>query len=89
MKKILELLPQAYGKQLYPVYLWMFAVFNQFLVEIAAIFDLPCFLVVVFLVLVPGLRKHGILQKVTGQVSDAMSKLLKKKEKASSKTKTN
>ncbi|ELU15291.1 hypothetical protein CAPTEDRAFT_193769 [Capitella teleta] len=47
------------------------------------------YLLVAFLVMVPGLRKHGILQKVTGQLSEAISKLLKKKEKSAPKSKTN
>ena len=41
-------------------------------------------ILVVFIVLVPGLRKHGILQKFTGQIGEVLKKYLKsaKKEKA-------
>jgi len=48
------------------------------------------YLLVVFLVLVPGLRKHGILQKFTAQASVLIKRLLSKKDgDKAAKSKTN
>ena len=44
---------------------------------------------VVFIVLVPGLRKHGILQKVTSKISVHIKRLLKKEDAKAPKSKTN
>ncbi|KAK2156777.1 hypothetical protein LSH36_205g03053 [Paralvinella palmiformis] len=46
------------------------------------------YLLMVFLVLVPGLRKHGILQKLTSNIKEVVMRMIKGKEKAN-KTKTN
>jgi len=50
------------------------------------------YLLVVFLVLVPGLRKHGILQQLTNRVQDLIKKYVKKpgdKVPPTTKSKTN
>jgi di/tricarboxylate transporter len=47
------------------------------------------YLLVVFLALVPGLRKHGILQRVTAQAMDLVKKLVQGKGDKAPKSKTN
>jgi len=62
-----------------------------FLAWIGSLIDnlLLTYLLVVFIVLIPGLRKHGILQKLTGQVTDMAKKYLKGKKEPAPKSKTN
>ncbi|KAK2180510.1 hypothetical protein NP493_440g04038 [Ridgeia piscesae] len=47
------------------------------------------YIMVVFAVLVPGLRKHGILQKFTKMAKDVIMRLIKKPQKKGSKSKVN
>lgn len=63
------------------IYMLMVVGALVFLAWIGSLIDnlLLLYLIVIFAVLVPGLRKHGILQKITSKIPDLKSKLQKTK----------